>query len=423
LHYHNREDIGIMRTMLSSITALLFGAFLLLAGSGLTNTLIPVRADIAQFSSLAIGAIGTGQFIGFVLGCLICPLAVRRAGHIRSFATFAGIAACSILILPISINPYAWPILRGLFGFCYAGLFMVIESWLNERATNEYRGRIFSIYQVVALLGALAGQQLLGIGQIDSYELFSYATVLLILAMIPLSLTASGAPRPLQAVRPRIMWLITQSPVAVIGCALVGMANGALWSMGPVYAHKSGLSIVEVGWFMSAVIAGGALTQWPIGRISDQFDRRWVIIGASTCSALIGVSFLVVEATGLEILLLKTACYGGFSLVLYSLCVAHVNDLVNPEDFIHVSSGMLLMFGAGAIGGPMLASALMEATSHSSLFLFTAGCHSAIALFAIYRVFIRPRKISLDRDPFVISMPRPSPVMSSLDPRADNVED
>lgn len=412
-----------MRTTLASITALLLGAFLMLVGSGLTNTLIPVRADIAQFSPISIGFIGTGQFIGFVLGCLICPLAVRRAGHIRSFATFAGIAACSILILPIMLNPYAWPILRGIFGFCYAGLFMVIESWLNERATNEYRGRIFSIYQVVALLGALAGQQFLALGQVDSYELFSYATILLTLALVPVALTASHAPAPLQTVRPRILWLIKQSPMAVIGCALVGMANGALWSMGPVFAHKLGLSITEVGWFMSAVIAGGALTQWPIGRISDRFDRRWVIIGASTAAALIGVSFFLIPDSGLPVLLLKTACYGGFALVLYSLCVAHVNDLVEPEDFIHVSSGMLLMFGAGAIGGPVFASALMEATSYNSLFLFTAGCHSAIALFSVYRLFIRPRTLAKDREPFVVSMPRPSPVVSSLDPRAEITED
>lgn len=409
-----------MRTLLASITALLLGAFFMLVGNGLTNTLIPLAANNAGFSPISIGIIGAGQNIGFVLGCLLCPLLVRRAGHIRAFTAFAGIAACTILILPIVLNPLAWPVLRGMFGFCFAGLFMVIESWLNERATNEYRGRIFSIYQVVALLGVLMGQQLLGLGDAESFELFSMATILLTLALVPVALTASSAPAPLQTVRPRLIWLIQQSPVAVIGVGLVGMANGALWSMGPVFAHEQGLSLIEVGWFMSAIIAGGAVSQWPIGRISDRFDRRWVIIGAATGSALAGLSIFLIQDLGRDILFVQAAGYGVFALVLYSLCVAHVNDLVEPEDFIHVSSGTLLMFGSFAIVGSLSASALMQIIGFDTLFLFTAGCHSAIVLFSIYRLFIRPRTLPRDREPFVVSMPRPSPIVSKLDPRADS---
>lgn len=412
-----------MRTMLASITALLLGAFFMLVGTGLTNTLVPLVANSAGFSPVTIGIIGAAQNIGFAMGCLLAPLVVRRAGHIRAFATFSGIAACTILILPILLSPIAWPFLRAGAGFCFAGMFMVIESWLNERASNEYRGRVFSIYQVVVLVGALGGQQLLGLGDINSFELFSFATILLTLALIPVALTASRAPEPLQTVKPRMLWLFRQSPVAVVGVGLVGMANGALWSLGPVFANEQGLSSIEVGWFMSAIIAGGALTQWPIGRASDRFDRRWVIIAAASASCLVGLSFFLLQDLGRTVLLVQGACYGGAALALYSLCVAHVNDLVEPEDFVHVSSGTLLMFGGCAIIGSLLGSAVMQVVDNPALFLFTASCHASIVLFTVYRLFLRPRIVSADRDPFVVSMPRPAPVVSSLDPRVDGTED
>lgn len=408
-----------MRSTLASITALLLGAFFMLIGNGLTSTLIPLVANSAGFTPVNIGLVGAGQNIGFVLGCLLGPLLVRRAGHTRAFAAFAGVAACTILILPILLDPYIWPILRGGFGFCFAGMFMVIESWLNERATNENRGSIFSVYQIVALTGLLAGQQMLALGDVNSYELFSLATILLTLALVPLALTAIRAPAPLQSVRPRLVWLFRISPMGVVGVGLVGMANGALWSLGPVFAQEQGLSVVEVGWFMSAIIIGGAVTQWPMGRLSDRIDRRWVIMCAAFGSAVAGLAFFVVTGLGRDLLLVQACLYGGFSLVLYSMCVAHANDVVEPEDFIHVSSGTLLTFGTCAIFGSLLASTLMQMTGYASLFLFTAGCHSAIVLFSVYRLFIRPRTVSAGRDPFVVSMPRPAPVVSSLDPRAE----
>ncbi len=408
-----------MRTTLISIAALLGGAFFMLVGNGLTNTLIPVRAHVADFSAYSIGAIGAAQFFGFVIGCLICPFAVRRAGHIRAFAAFAAIAACSVLLLPMALHPVPWAILRAITGLCFAGLFMVIESWLNERASNEYRGRVFSVYQAVVLIGALGGQQLLALGAVESFELFSIAAIMIALALIPISMTATLAPTPLQNVKPRIRWLISTSPIGAIGCSLVGIANGALWGLAPIFAQQRGLDVTHIGWFMSAIIGGGALTQWPIGKISDHFDRRAVILTVAALSSLAGVSFVMIGDSTLIILLLQAACYGGLAMTLYSLCIAHVNDLVEPEDFIHVSSGMLLLFGLGAVIGPMIASALMEAVGFEGLFLFTAVAHAAIAVLCIVRLVMRPRSIIDEREPFVVSMPRTAPVVSSLDPRAE----
>ena len=409
-----------MRITLINISALLISSFFMLVGRGLLGTLIPLQADLAAFSAIEIGIIGAAQFTGFAVGCLICPIAVRRSGHIRAFAAFCAIAACAVLIMPIFINPIVWGILRAINGVCMAGLFMVIESWLNERAENEYRGRVFSIYQVIILAGSVSGQQLLGLGKVGGYELFSVAAFMLILALVPTAMTRSIAPTPLQSVKPRLLWVFKISPLALTGCTLVGFANGSLWSLAPIYASQSGLSFAEVGWFMTAIIGGGALTQFPIGRLSDQFDRRIVFLGVTIIASLIGLALAVIPSPSLIILLGLAGCYGGFSLTLYSLCAAHVNDFVKPEDFVHVTSALLLTFGLGAIAGPIIASIVMEMTSHNGLFFTTAATHATIAGYTLYRLARKPRTKPDDFEPFVVSMPKQSPIVSSLDPRVED---
>lgn len=409
-----------MRAALLSISVLLISGFFMIIGNGIINTLIPLRAHLEGFSTITIGIIGSAQSIGFVLGCLMCPLVVRRAGHIRAFASFAAVAACAVLIFALVVHPVAWILMRAVMGLCFAGLFMVIESWLNERSRNEYRGQIFSIYQVILMIGITGGQQILGVIDISQFHLFSIAAILITIALIPVSLTRSMSPAPIESVKPRILWLIGVSPMAVLGCGLVGMANGALWSLAPVFARQHGFETAAIGWFMSAIIVGGAITQWPVGRLSDKLDRRWVIVGAAIGSAAIGLTLFIAPDPSMIVLMVLAACYGGLALTLYSLCIAHVNDLAKPEEFIHVSSGMLMMFGCGGIIGPVLASLMMDNISYSALFLFTTIIHTTIALFCIYRLVIMPRSVLEGREPFVVSMPKPAPSTSMLDPRSES---
>lgn len=409
-----------MRATLLSISVLLISGFFMIIGNGIINTLIPLRAHLEGFSTITIGIIGSAQSIGFVLGCLMCPLVVRRAGHIRAFASFAAVAACAVLIFALVVHPVAWILMRAVMGLCFAGLFMVIESWLNERSRNEYRGQIFSIYQVILMIGITGGQQILGVIDISQFHLFSIAAILITIALIPVSLTRSMSPAPIESVKPRILWLIGVSPMAVLGCGLVGMANGALWSLAPVFARQHGFETAAIGWFMSAIIVGGAITQWPVGRLSDKLDRRWVIVGAAIGSAAIGLTLFIAPDPSMIVLMVLAACYGGLALTLYSLCIAHVNDLAKPEEFIHVSSGMLMMFGCGGIIGPVLASLMMDNISYSALFLFTTIIHTTIALFCIYRLVIMPRSVLEGREPFVVSMPKPAPSTSMLDPRSES---
>jgi MFS family permease len=235
---------------LAPVAALLAAVLLMQVGNALTNTLVPVRGELEGFPTVLIGLLGTAYFLGFALGCFLCPLAVRRAGHIRAFAAGAAEAASCLLALPLLPHPLVWAVLRALMGVCIAGLFMAVESWLNERATRTNRGQLFGFYQVL-VLGATLGQNPLGVRDVTAPDLFSLAAIMLTLALVPVAMTASIAPNPIHRVRVDLRWLAGISPLALAGCLLVGAVNGAIWSLAPVYAQSQGLAPHEVGWFMA----------------------------------------------------------------------------------------------------------------------------------------------------------------------------
>ena len=408
-----------MPASLAPVAALLAAVLLMQVGNALTNTLVPVRGQLEGFPTALIGLLGTAYFLGFAVGCFLCPLAVRRAGHIRAFAAGAAVAASCLLALPLLPHPLVWAVLRALMGFCLAGLFMVAESWLNERATSTNRGQLFGIYQVLVYLGATLGQNLLGVRDVAAPDLFSIAAIMLTLALVPVAMTASSAPKPIRRVRVDLRWLAGISPLASTGCLLVGAVNGAIWSLAPVYAQSQGLPPNEVGWFMAVLITGGAASQWPVGRISDCLDRRWMIVAVALISSAAGIALVVSYGGGLPILLALAALYGAFSLTIYSLCVAHVNDIADPERFVEVASGTLLMYGIGATAGPLIASGLMEAGGMAMLFAYTAALHLALALFCIWRLMRLQRALPAERPTFVVTMPRAAPIPPGLEGRAE----
>jgi MFS family permease len=304
-------------------------------------------------------------------------------------------------------------------GFCLAGLFMVAESWLNERATSTNRGQLFGIYQVLVYLGATLGQNLLGVRDVAAADLFSLAAIMLTLALVPVAMTASTAPQPIRRARVDLRWLVGISPLAFTGCLLVGAVNGAIWSLAPLYAQSQGLAPNQVGWFMAALITGGAASQWPVGKISDRLDRRWMIVAVALLSSAAGMALVMSYGGGLPMLLMLAALYGACSLTIYSLCVAHVNDIADPERFIEVASGTLLMYGIGATAGPLIASGLMAARGMAMLFAYAAALHLALALFCVWRLIRLQRPLAAARPTFVVTMPRTAPMPPSLDPRAD----
>ena len=375
-----------MPPLLASIAALLLSVALLQAGNGLQGTLLPVRADIEQFSTFAIGLLGSTYYAGFVAGCLLGPYLVRQVGHIRVFTAMAALASAAPLVHGLLPMPLPWWLLRVLTGFCTAVLFMVIESWLNERATKQTRGSVLAVYLVINLTVVTIGQMMLTLYDPNDFVLFALASILVSVAAVPVALSAAPAPAPIQRVKIHLREVFQISPVGFVSCFAVGAANGAFWALGPRFASASGLAVAGIAIFMSVTVLAGAAGQWPIGKLSDRLDRRRVLLAVSVLVGLIGAALsLRGEATGHGLMVL-TAFWGFFAFPMYGLAVAHANDYAATDQFVEVSSASLLVYASGAAVGPLAAASLMTHLHASHLYTYTAFVHFALALFVLWRM-------------------------------------
>lgn len=382
------------------ILSLLRGTAFLLAASGLHGLLLPLRGQEEGFSTAALGLMGSAWAGGFVAGCFFAPRVVRRAGHVRAFGTFAASAAIIALLTGLIVNEYVWILLRAFTGFFMAGAFMVIESWLNERATNENRGTVFGLYMMVTYASIMAGQMIVAGGDVKSDALFMVTGILFCLSLIPTAVSSAAHPKPLQDVSLDIKGLYANSPVASVACFLIGVANGDWGTLGAVYGARVGISTPEIALMMSLVVIAGAALQIPIGKISDRTDRRYVLIGASLASAVAAVLIFLVAPRSGPFVIAMTACYGAFAYTLYSLAVAHANDHAKPEDFVKVSGGLLLLYGFGTMVGPLLGASLMDILRPEALFLATAAAHFALAGYTALRIRRRAAVPIEDREAF-----------------------
>jgi MFS family permease len=401
------------------ILALLRGTAFLLAASGLHGLLLPLRGQAEGFSTVALGLMGTAWAGGFVAGCFFAPRLVRQAGHVRAFGAFAATGAIIALLTGLLIGETVWIVLRAFTGFTMAGAFMVIESWLNEKATNENRGTVFGLYMMVTYASIMVGQMIVAAGDIHQDSLFMVAGIFFCLALIPTAVSSQASPKPLQDVRLDLPGLYANSPVAVAACLLIGVANGAWGTLGAVYGARIGISTAEIALMMSLVVVAGAALQMPVGRISDRTDRRYVLIGAAAASAVVALAIFLFTPRSGAFVIAMTAAYGAFAYTLYSLAVAHANDHARPEDFVKVSGGLLLLYGFGTMIGPVLGSALMTALRPESLFLATALAHFLLAAYAALRIGRRAPVPVGDREAFK-TLPADravTPEATRLDPR------
>jgi len=425
-----------MSQAIGPLTALLLGVAILFFGNGVQGVLLPVRATLEAFATTSIGLIASAYSAGFMVGCFCMPYIVRRVGHIRTFAVCAAIAASVVLLMVLAVHPLVWIPLRALSGVCFAGLFMVIESWLNECATSVNRGQVLAVYMVINLTAVTVGQMMLPLGDPAGFSLFALTAIAITLALVPVGLTTSSAPQPLREVRLRMRRLYAMSPVGVVGGFFVGLANGAFGGLGAVFATQIGLSITGVALFMSASLVGGALAQLPIGRLSDRTDRRKVIVGLCALAALaggllallgnarqgeqlFGVDAGLALASPLALIAVATL-FGAALYSQYSLCVAHTNDFVSREEFVEASSGLLLTWAIGASIGPVLGAFAMDALGVGGLFLYTAAVHAGFAGFTVYRISRRAAVPPAEREPYVAAgrPSRTTPACIELDPRA-----
>lgn len=375
-----------MFAIITPILALLISVSLLLMGNGLQGTLLPVRASIESFSAIDIGILGSSYFLGFAAGCIYGPHIVRRVGHIRTFTAMATIASCAVLVHAFVLSPVVWWLLRAATGVCFAVLYMVIESWLNEKSSNENRGMVFSIYTIINLTVVTLGQMMLVLDEPTNFMLFSFASILVSLAAVPVALSKSAEPAPIESVKIDFRKLFQTSPVGVIGCLGVGLTNGSFWALAPVFAQGESKQAATVAIFMSVAVIAGAVGQWPLGRMSDRMDRRRVIV--LTCAgAVCAAALLALLDPGLDWMLLPTAfAYGLFAFPLYALCVAHTNDFAEQNRYLEVACGLLLVYAVGAVIGPIIASVFMRFIGPGGLFAFTAIIHLSIIAYTVHRL-------------------------------------
>ncbi len=354
--------------------------------------------------------------IGFVGGCFGAPYLIRHAGHIRAFTALVALISATMVTLPLVVFIPTWFVLRLLIGLALSGLYMIIESWLNDRAVNTNRGVIMSVYIMVNYAALAVGEVSVTLASPREFTLFALATVTMSLAAIPLALTRQPQPAPVAIVRFRPLALYRASPVGFVGVSATGLANGAFWSLGAVAAVGAGLSIRDAALFMGLVTACGALAQWPAGRLSDRIDRRIVLIGLLLAAALFGILFAFLPVTGAAWFALA-ALYGFAVAPTYSIAAAHSYDHAPPGAFVETAAGLFLASATGSIIGPLIASQVMEQFGTSRLFLFTAVVQLALAAYTLSRLKQRAAPVSAEKSDFDLAAS--VPIGGALTPAAD----
>ncbi len=407
-----------MRKQILAIGAILFSTALYIVGNGLIGVLIPVRAHLDGFSNLALGIIGSAYFAGFVIGCFAGPRLLARVGHSRTFAVGAGISAATVLLQSMFVSEFLWIVLRGAFGLAAASIYMVIESWLNDRATNENRGRIFSTYLTVNFASLIVGQMLFGTANPSSFALFSLAAVLYALCLIPMGLTQLPQPHAAHVPSLRPLHLFSVSPVGVMGCIAVGFANSAVWTLAPVYAHAHGLNKGWIAVFMSVFTLGGALIQLPLGRWSDRIDRRIIIAGICVLACAAGIALATFGGAHRWTILPLIGVFGAVALPLYGMSVAHANDRISRQSFVETSATLLLINSLASVFGPTVAALIMGWAGTQALFYYTAAIHAAMASFAILRISLRHDASGAHREPYEAQPQQSTLATAEFDPRS-----
>jgi len=373
---------------------------LLMIGNGLQGTLLGVRGSLEEIDVATMGYIMSAYFVGFLVGSRMAPWMLQRVGHVRVFAALGSFASAAFILYGAAVDPLSWTVLRLIVGFCFSGIYVVAESWLNHSSNNETRGQALSLYIIVQMAGMVLGQLLLNVADPAGYGLFVLISVLVSISVAPMLLSSSTAPHHQSARAMPLASLIRTSPLASIGMLLLGGVFAALYAMASVYATERGLSVANTSVFITAIFLGGMLFQYPIGWMSDRIDRRLLIIGTTAlgavCSllaALFGKNFAVLIATVLVI--------GGCAGPLYSLLVAYANDYLETEQMAAASGGLLFINGFGAMTGPIIVGWAMSTFGIEWFFLAIMLQLSAIGLYGLYRMTQRPHTVLDEPAPYL----------------------
>ena len=364
--------------------ALLFGMFLLMLGNGLQGTLLGVRGSIEGMSPQTMSWVMTGYFVGFLFGSQLTPNMIRRVGHVRVFAALGSLVSACLILYAAWTNPYFWFLLRIIVGFCFSGIYVVAESWLNDSSSNETRGQTLSAYLIVQMMGIVLAQAVLNFADPSGYMLFIIISVVVSLSFAPILLSVSPAPQFQTSKRMTLSQLWSISPLGVVGQFFLGAIFAALFGMASVYGTERGLTVKDISLFVAAIYFGGMILQYPIGWVSDRMDRRVLIF--IVCSIGTFFSFAANLSDNFIWLLIVAFIIGGVSNPLYSLYIAYTNDYLEHDDMASASGGLIFLTGIGAIFGPSIVGWLLDAYGAASYFWFIGSVMAIMGSYALYRM-------------------------------------
>jgi len=398
-----------MIQVLSGVWALLLGIVLIMLGNGMHFTLIGLRGGIEGFSAAELAIVTSGYFMGFLSGARLTPLLIQRVGHVRVFAALGSFMSAGLVAFPLLTDPWAWTVLRLLVGFCMSGIYVAAESWLNNAATNETRGKVLSAYMIAQTLGIIGAQGLLTLGDAGTSALFIGASILVSISFAPILLSATPVPA-VDVARPMsLRTLFSSAPLGTAGIFLLGGVYATQSGMGAVFGTQIGLTAAQIALFVAMLFAGALVFQYPIGWLSDRMDRRKLIFGA----AVLGASSCALgwfTGGGLWPLMAAAFFAGGVTTPLYALFLAYTNDSLSAEEMPAASGGLVFTFGLGAIAGPLVTGWAMQGLGPFAFWPVLGATFATIALYALYRMTQRPTASVEETESYLGVLPTASPI-------------
>jgi MFS family permease len=374
-----------MFTVLGNTWALMLGMMLLMVGNGLQGTLIGIRGEIEGFSTIELSIVMSAYFVGFLGASQLVPELIRRVGHVRVFAALASFISAVLIAYPLLTNPIFWSVGRVVIGFCYCGVYITAESWLNNSVDNEKRGQALSLYMIVQMVGIVSAQGVLALGNPNGYSLFIIISILVSISFAPILLSISPAPAFERTKLMTLSRLFTSSPLACVGMFLLGGVFSAQFGMSAVFGAQIGLSLSQISLFVASFYIGAMIFQYPIGWVSDKMDRRLLILLISAASAT-GSASAYFAGGYFFALVFAAFLVGGLTNPLYSLLIAHANDFIEYEDMASAAAGLLFVNGVGAVSGPIIIGYAMNAYGPEIFFVIIALLMATLAIYAGYRM-------------------------------------
>ena len=407
-----------MYNLLKGTWALFFGVGMMMLANGLQGSLIGIRASLEGYSASASGIILTGYYAGFLLGALYIPQRIKNVGHVRTFAALASIASISILIHSLHVSFLGWFLMRFISGICFVGLYTVAESWVNDLSDNEHRGQALSVYMIVSMAGSAFGQLFLNIANPETATLFMIVSILISVSLVPILIVVSKQPDFSVAKFFTIKELYKASPLGVVAAIMTGLAHGTLWGIGSIYGLKNGLSIEQVSIFMFTFVIGGAINQYLVGYLSDKYDRRTIIVIVAFLASIFSVLAVLIGSSFIALIII-TFIFGGLTVPLYPLAIAHTNDFLEKDEMVAASAGIQLAAGIGLTIGPIIGGLSIDFIGASGFWIYLFLIHALLGVFGLFRMQVREAVPLNEQGSTVLVSSRTTATMMELYPDAE----